>query len=278
MPVGPQETKPGGDDRRRRARERAIASAELSLSLAELLRAGTLLPHALAAIADQRRQRGDPLAAVFARIAVAVRDEGQSLFQAVANEKAVFTQRFVAILALANLGGPLFRTFVRRLREFVQEFNQLPPDALDDFPPMKDEVREFCFFFGHLTHEGVSQPEIQRWLPLIFTPKLRLVATHVLARFYDQGLLLSEAFLRTPPFNDAEMVLAVQAGEEMNRVGRELIDLADWLVQRKILEERLRWGDLLLPENLGRTDPPASASPTTPNPAASDGVDSARAE
>lgn len=254
MPVALQETKPGDENRRRRARERAIASAELSLSLSELLRAGTMLPQALGAVAGQRRQRGDPFAAVFERIAVAVRDEGQSLFQAVANEKGVFTQRFVAILALANLGGPLFRTFVRRLREFVQEFNQLPPDALDDFPPMKDEVREFCFFFGHLTQEEASQPEIQRWLPLIFTPRPRLVATHLLARFYDQGLLLSEAFQRTPPFNDPEMILAVQAGEELNRVGRELIDLADWLVQRRMLEERLRWGDLLTPGNLGRKD------------------------
>ncbi len=259
MPEGAHETKPGDEDRRRRARERAIASAALSLSLAELLRAGTLLPQALTAVALQRRQRGDPMAAVFERVAVAVRDEGQSLFEAVQRERAAFTQRFVAILALANLGGPLFRAFVRRLREFVLEFNALPPEALDDFPPMQDEVREFCFFFGHLTHEEASQPEIQRWLPLIFTPRLRLVATHVLARFYDQGLLLSEAFLRTPPFNDAEMVLAVQAGEDLNRVGRELIDLADWLIQRRILEERLRWGELLVPQDLGPKDRPRPA-------------------
>jgi type II secretory pathway component PulF len=201
----------------------------------------------LTAIAARRTQRGDPLAPVFEGLAVAVREEGRSLFQAVLGAQAVFTRRFVAALALANLGGPLFRAFLQRLREFVHDFNALPREAQDDFPPMSDEVREFCYFFGHLVKEGASQPEIQRWLPQVFTPKLRLVVTLVLGRFYEQGLLLSEAFLRTPPFNDPEMVLAIQAGEELNRVGWELIELSDWLRQRRLLEERLHLAELVLP-------------------------------
>ena len=247
MPDGREDASPPVPERPRRPRERAIASAELVLSLAELLRARTLLPQAATAIAAQRRHRGDPLAPVFDRIAAGVRDGGLSLFDAVVREKAVFTPRLVAILALANLGGPLFRTFVQRLREYVHEFNLLPPEALEDFPVMRDEVREFCFFFGHLVHEKASQPEVQRWLPQVFTARLRLVTTHLLARFYDQGLLLAEAFRRTPPFNDPEMILAVEAGETFNRLGLELIELADWLVQRRLLEERLRWGDFVRP-------------------------------
>lgn len=263
MPAEPAESTADATDPSRRARERAIASAELTLSLAELLRAGTGLPQALTAIAARRRRAGDPLAPVFERIALGVREEGKSLFQAVAREKPVFTERFVAILALANLGGPLFKTFVQRLRGFVQDFNALPPAALDDFPPLQDEVREFCFFFGHLTQAGASQPEIQRWLPRMLTSKLRLQASLVLARFYDQGLLLSEAFFRTPPFNDPEMILAVQAGEAINRVGRELVELAGWLEQRKILEERLRLTEFILPAPPPGTAPPAPPAPET---------------
>lgn len=245
-PMAEFATQPGPE------RERAIASAELALSLAELLRAGALLPDVLAAVAARRSQNHDPLAPVFERIARGVRDDGLSLFEAVHQEHRVFTRRFVAVLALANLGGQLFRAFVKRLREFVQVFNALPPEALNDFPPMADEVREFCFFLGHLIFEKASQAEVQQWLPRIFTPKIRLAATHTLARFYDQGLLLSRAFARTPPFNDPEMVLAVEAGEQISRVGAELIDLAHWLDQRRILEERLRFGEILVPRRLTR--------------------------
>jgi len=217
------------------------------LSLCELLRAGTRIPAAVTAIAARRRLAGDPLAPVFDRIALAVREEGRSLFQAVVLEKRLFTERFIALLALANLSGPLFRTFVERLGRAVREFNALPPESLDDFPPFGDEVQEFCFLLGHLANEKASQPEVQRWLPRVFTSRLRLQVTLVLARFYDQGLLLSEAFARTPPFNDPEMVLAVQAGEAINRVGRELIELAPWLAQRRLLEERLRLSEFVVP-------------------------------
>lgn len=260
MPDGRDETGLRVPERRLRSRERAIASAELVLSLAELLRGGTLLPPALTAIAARRRHRGDTLAPLFERIATGVRDDGLALFEAVAREKVAFTPRLVAILALANLGGPLFRTFVRRLREFVHEFNALPPAESEDFPAMRDEVREFCFFFGHLVHEKASQPEIQRWLPLVFTPRLRLATTHLLARFYDQGLLLSEAFRRTPPFQDPEMVVAVEAGEAFNRLGLELIELADWLAQRRLLEERLRLGDFVSPPTLAGPGPAGGAT------------------
>lgn len=239
-------------------RARAIASAEVSLALAQLLRAGARLPEVVSAMATRRRQINDVATPAFERIAAGVRDGGQSLFQAIRREQALFTPRFIAVLALANLGGPLFRTFVHRLREFVDDFNELPAEAAVDFPPLSDERREFCFFLGHLTHEKASQAEIQHWLPRMFTPRLRLVATHVLARFYDQGLELSEAFQRTPPFNDAEMVLAIEAGERMNRVGLELIELADWLTHRRRLEERLRFGDYLQP--VLPADP--AASPT----------------
>lgn len=251
---------PHPPERLPRSRERAIASAELALSLAELLRARSLLPQAVTAIAAQRRHRGDSLAPVFERMAVGIRDEGLSLFDAVAREKAAFTPRLVAILALANLGGPLFRVFVQRLHALVHEFNALPAtEPVEDFPVMPDEVREFCFFFGHLVHEKASQPEIQRWLPQVFTVRLRLVTTHLLARFYDQGLLLSEAFRRTPPFNDPEMILAVEAGEAFNRLGLELIELADWLVQRRRLEERLRLGDLVVRPKLSDAGPTGGA-------------------
>ena len=230
----------------RKRRERALASAELALSLAELLRTGALLPDVLTAIAARRRQRGDPLAPLFERMARGVRDEGLSLFQVVEHEKQLFTSRFLAFLALANLSGQVFRACVLRLRGFVHRFNSLPPEQTDDFPPMRDEVQEFCHLFGHLTREKTSQTTIQEWLPRVFTPKLTLPTTLVLGRFYDQGLLLSEAFQKTPPFNDPEMVLAVQAGEELNRVGDELIELAEWLEQRHLLDERMRWNDLVL--------------------------------
>ena len=266
MCTGAQEEGHVAHERLSEARGRAIASAKLALSLAELLRAGTGIPQALTAIAARRRQAGDAQAAVFERIALAVREEGQSLVQAVFEEKRVFTERFLAILALANLSGPLFKTFIERLRQAVGDFNALPPDALDDFPPMLDEVQEFCFFLGHLANEKASQPEVQRWLPRVFTHRLRLQATLVLGRFYDQGLLLSEAFARTPPFNDPEMVLAVQVGEEINRVGRELIELARWLAERRTLEERLRLTDFIVPgqnpaQGLARPDVAAKAQP-----------------
>lgn len=242
-----------------RQQQRAVASAELALSLAELLRAGALLPDTLTAIAGRRRGRNDPLAPVFGRIATAVRDDGWSLFQAVQHEQAVFTSRFVALLAVANLGGPVFRAFVGRFRGFVERFNALPPDEAGDFPPLEDEVREFCFHFGHLTIERASQPAIQQWLPRVFTGQVRLAVTHLLARFYNQGLLLSEAFRRTPPFDDAEMVLAVEAGEQINRTGAELIELADWLRQRRLLEERFRAAELILPSS------PALSLPDVPS-------------
>jgi type II secretory pathway component PulF len=248
MNTGSAESAAGGSpDPPRTPRERAIASAGLALSLAELLRAGTGLAPAVTAIAARRRQASDPLAPVFERIALAVREEGRSLFQAVVQEKRLFTDRLLALLALANLGGPLFKIFVERLGRAVRDFNALPPEALDDFPPVPDEVQEFCFLLGHLANEKASQPEVQRWLPRVFTPKLRLQATLVLARFYDQGLLLSEAFARTPPFNDPEMILAVQAGEQVNRVGSELIELAHWLAQRRVLEQRLRLTEFVVP-------------------------------
>lgn len=247
------------------AHERAIASAQLALSLAELLQAGTLLAPALTAIAARRRQRKDRWAPVFERIASAVREEGRSLFDAIWREHAVFTTRFVALMALAQLGGPLFRVIVARFRGYVDAFNALAPEAADDFPPMPDEVREFCFYLGHAIREKASQPEIQRWLPQVFTPRLRLAATLVMARFYDQGLLLSEAFYRTPPFNDAEMVLAVQAGEQRSAVGTELIELADWLDRRRQLEERVRMAELVLPD-LGASPAGAPPNPAEPPP------------
>ena len=230
------------------SRDRALASAGLALGLAELLRAGTRAPEALVAIASRHRQQQEPWATVLERVAVSVRDEGRSLFEAVHAERSAFTPRFVAVLALANLGGMLFRVFVGRLRDYVRELPELAPAALPEFPWMRSEIREFCFYFGHLTVERASQTEVQNWLPRIFTAKLRLPVTHLLARFFDQGLLLSEAFAKTPPFHDPEMVLAIQAGEESNRVGRELLALADWLREREALEERLRLTEWILPD------------------------------
>jgi type II secretory pathway component PulF len=238
-----------------------VASAGLALSLTELLRAGALLPDTLNAIAESRRARQDPLAPVFLRMAKAVQADGWSLFQAVQREQAEFSPRFVALLAVANLGGPVFRAFVGRFREFVERFNDQPVGEGTDFPILDDEVREFCFHFGHLTMEKASQPAVQQWLPKVFTHRMRLAVTHVLSRFYDQGLLLSEAFRRTPPFDDPEMVLAVEAGEQINRTGAELIELADWLRQRRLLEERLRTADLILPATppfKGPDSPPAA--------------------
>jgi type II secretory pathway component PulF len=231
--------------------KRALASADLALGLAELLRAGTRAPEALTAIAARHRQRDDPWAPVLERIAVGVREEGRSLFEAVHAERQTFTPRFVAVLALANLGGMLFRVFVGRLRDYLRPLPELAPPALPEFPWMQNEMREFCFYFGHLTVERASQPEVQRWLPRIFSPKLRLPVTHLLGRYFDQGILLSEACAKTPPFHDPEMVLALQAGEESNQVGRELIALADWLREREELEARLRWSEWVLPDQPG---------------------------
>lgn len=241
-----------------------MASAGLALSLTELLRAGALLPNTLTAIAESRRARNDPVAPAFTRMARAVRGDGWSLFQAVQREQAFFSPRFVALLALANLGGPVFRAFVGRFRGFVERFNALPVEEGTDFPVLDDEVREFCFHFGHLTMEKASQPAIQQWLPRVFTSRLRLAVTHLLSRFYDQGLLLSEAFRRTPPFHDAEMVLAVEAGEQVNRTGAELIELADWLRQRRLLEERLRASELILPSTPTLAPPDPSPRSTPP--------------
>jgi hypothetical protein len=226
---------------------RAHASAALTLSLAELLRAGAKTPRALTAMAARHRQQGDPYAPVFERIAVAVREEGRTLAEAVRAERSFFTPRFVAAMTLANLGGQLFRVFVQRLRECVPLFQSTSPSPTLDFPLMKNETSEFCFFFGHLILERASQPEVHQWLPRMFSPHLRLPVIHLLARFYDQGLLLSQAFGRTPPFNDPEMVLAVRVGEELNKVGRELLTLAHWLGEREKLEERLRLVDWILP-------------------------------
>jgi hypothetical protein len=229
-------------------RSRALASAALALGLAELLRSGTRAPEALAAIAARHRQQKDPWAPVLEQVAVGVRDEGRSLFDAVHAERHAFTPRFVAVLALANLGGTLFRVFVGRLRDYVRGLPEVSAASLHEFPWMRNEVREFCFYFGHLTVERASQTEVQHWLPQIFTPKLRLPVTHLLGRFFDQGILLSEAFAKTPPFHDAEMVLAIQAGEESNQVGRELLALADWLREREALEQRLRLNEWILPD------------------------------
>lgn len=248
---------PAGTNARR---ERAVNSAQLALSLSELLRTGALLPDVFRAIADRRQQAGDPLAPLFDRMARGIRDDGLSLFEVVVREKRRFTSRFMAYLALANLNGQVLRACIGRLRGMVRRFNELPAGEDGDFPPLGDEVLEFCHLFGHLTREKASQSAIQQWLPQVFTARLRLPATLVLGRFYDQGLLLSEAFQKTPPFDDPEMVLAVQAGEELNRVGEELIELADWLDQRRRLEERLRWNDLVLSRSrLGDGPPPPEA-------------------
>jgi len=237
--------------------ERAHTSAAFTLSLAELLRAGAKTPDALTAMAARHRQQGDRYAPVFERIAVAVREEGRTLAEAVRAERPFFTPRFVAALTLANLGGQLFRVFVQRLRDTVPLFQSAAPSPTLDFPLMENETSEFCFFFGHLILERASQPEVHHWLPRMFSPRLRLPVTHLLGRFYDQGLLLSQACTRTPPFNDPEMVLAVRVGEELNQVGRELLTLAHWLVEREKLEERLRFVDWILP-GTPESKPPVS--------------------
>jgi type II secretory pathway component PulF len=248
MPSSVPETPSEADRRLTENRDRALASAGLALGLAELLRSGTRAPEALVAIAARHRQQKDSWAPALERVALGVRDGGRSLFEAVHAERHSFTPRFVAVLALANLGGTLFRIFVGRLRDYVRHLPELPPAALPEFPWMRNEVREFCFYFGHLTVERASQTEVQQWLPRIFTPRLRLPVSHLLGRFFDQGLLLSDAFAKTSPFQDPEMVLAIQAGEECNQVGRELLALADWLQERETLEERLRLTEWILPD------------------------------
>jgi type II secretory pathway component PulF len=246
-----------GPPEARSKHERAHTSAAFALSLAELLRAGAKTPRALTAMAARHRQQRDPDAPVFERIAIAVREEGRTLAEAVRTERTFFTSRFVAALTLANLGGQLFRVFVQRLREYVPLFQAASPSAELDFPVMHNETSEFCFFFGHLILERASQPEVHLWLPRMFSPQLRLPATHLLGRFYDQGLLLSQAFARTSPFNDPEMVLAIRVGEELNKVGRELLTLANWLLEREKLEERMRMTDWVLPGS-PEAEPPHS--------------------
>ncbi|MFM1945017.1 MAG: hypothetical protein RI897_3999 [Verrucomicrobiota bacterium] len=227
--------------------ERAHHSAAFTLSLAELLRAGAKTPRALTAMAARHRDQNTPHAPVIDHIATAVRERGLSLAQAIRQQRHYFTPRFLATITLANLGGQLFKTFVDRLHESVQLFVDSPPDSLPDFPVFRNEPSEFCFLFGHLIIERASQPEIQHWLPQVFSQQLRLPVTHLLARFFDQGILLSNAFSKTPPFHDPEMVLAVRVGEEINQVGRELINLSRWIVEREKLEERIRMIDWILP-------------------------------
>jgi type II secretory pathway component PulF len=227
--------------------ERAHHSATFTLSLAELLRAGAKTPRALTAMAARHRDQNTPHAPVINRIATAVREQGLSLAQAIKQERQHFTPRFLAAITLANLGGQLFKTFVDRLHQSVQLFLDAPPDSQPDFPIFRNEPSEFCFLFGHLIVERASQPDIQQWLPKVFSQQLRLPATHLLARFFDQGILLSNAFSKTPPFHDPEMILAVRVGEEINQVGRELISLSRWIVEREQLEERLRMIDWILP-------------------------------
>ena len=255
MPVPDAVPADAGPPGARLPSERATASAVFTLSLAELLRAGAKTPRALTAMAARHRRERAPYAPVFERIAVAVREEGRTLAQAIHAERLHFTPRFVAAFTLANLGGELFRVFVQRLRDTLPSFEAVPPSPTSDFPVMANETCEFCFFFGHLILERASQPEVHQWLPRMFSPRLRLPVTHVLGRFFDQGLLLSQAFARTPPFNDPEMVLAVQVGEELNQVGRELLSLARWLVERDRLEERLRMVDWILPGSPGGDSP-----------------------
>lgn len=238
-------------------RERAYASAAFTLSLAELLRAGAKTPRALTAMAARHRRQRDGYAPVFERIAVAVREEGRTLAEAIQAERRHFTPRWVAALTLANLGGQLFRVFVQRLREYVPLLEATPPSAVIEFPVMRNETSEFCFFFGHLILERASQPEVHHWLPQMFSARLRLPVTHLLGRFFDQGIPLSQAFTRTPPFDDPEMVLAIRVGEEFNKVGQELLTLAHWLIERESLEERLRMVDWILPGPQG-TEPPSA--------------------
>jgi hypothetical protein len=233
--------------------ERAHVSAVFVLSLAELLRGGARTPRALTAMAARHRQQGDVYAPVFERIAIAVREEGNTLADALHTERRFFTPRFLAAMTLANLGGELFRVFVQRLRGYVPAFQAAPPTPAPDFPVMQNETSELCFLFGHLILERASQPEIQQWLPRVFSPAMRLPVTHLLGRFFDQGLPLSQSCLKTPPFNDPEVVLAVRVGEERNQVGRELLSLAQWLIERDRLEERLRMLDWILP---GAPPPP----------------------
>jgi hypothetical protein len=112
-------------------------------------------------------------------------------------EKAAFTPRLVAILALANLGGPLFaRSFsgcaVR------PEFNALPSTAIEDFPVMRDEVRSSASSSGTWCGEGFAT-DVSAAAASVHVSGAFGDDAPALARFYDQGLLLSKPFAGRRP-------------------------------------------------------------------------------
>jgi type II secretory pathway component PulF len=223
----------------------AHSAAKFAHSLWGLVRAGGTLPQALAAIAAQRSVDASPDASLYERIAMEIRDNGQPLFAALQKERGFYSNRMVATLALANLSGVLFKTFVHHLHDQARYFVTLPPETVIEFPVVEDELREFFYYMGHLLVQRAAPDEVLRWLPSIFSTAFRGDVTYILLRFFDKGLRLSEALRLSRHFQDEELIAQIEASEGFDLLGSVLTEIPDWLDQRRRLEERLRYVDML---------------------------------
>ena len=223
----------------------ACSSAKFAHSLWGLVHAGATLPQALDAIAAQRATAGDPDALLYAKIARAICDNGLPLYAAIQAERGFFSSRMVASLALANLSGMLFKSFVRHLHDQSLYFATLPPEAAVEFPIVVDELREFFYYMGQLLVQRACPDEVLRWLPLIFSPAFRGDVTYILLRFFEKGLRLSEALRLSKNFQDEELIAQIEASESLDLLGPVIIEIPGWLDQRKRLDEQMRYVDML---------------------------------
>jgi type II secretory pathway component PulF len=228
-----------------RAGRAAGSSAQFAHSLWGLIHAGASLPQALDAIAAQRRAGRDPAAPIYARIAYNIRGNGVTLHEALQAERPFFSSRLVAALALGDLSGFLFKTFVRHLDEQARYFSGLPPETAAEFPIVADEFREFFFYLGHLLVQRADPAAVQRWMPIMFSTVFRGDIAYVLLRFFEKGLRLSEALRVSRCFQDEEIIVQIEAAENLSMLGPILLEIPEWLDQRQRLEEQLRYLDML---------------------------------
>ena len=232
------------------AREKGLAAcstAKFAHSLWGLIHAGASLPQALDAIARQRRADRDPEVAVYEKLAYDIRNNGLPLYAALQMQRGFFSGRLIATLALGNLSGFLFKILVRHLDEQARYFAELPPDKAGEFPVVADEFREFFFHLGHLLVQRAAPHQVQRWLPLVFSPVFRGDVTYLLMRFFDKGLRLSDALRLSKCFQDEELITQIEAAEDLNMTGPIVLEIPDWLDQRRRLDEQLRYVDMLRP-------------------------------
>jgi hypothetical protein len=71
--------------------------------------------------------------------------------------------------------------------------------------------------------------------------------TYILMRFFEKGLRLSDALRLSKCFQDEELVTQIEAAEDLNMTGPIILEIPDWLDQRRRLDEQLRYLDMLRP-------------------------------